>query len=318
MLAGGCSPSLIQQIASRHEYRLLASKMPAQHRRGEPLPSPSPPATAFSWTPFLVGAGASSIIGAIALYSAGGYQRWAQQVGALSVTSTAALAMRADAGGDIGLTAIRGQVVPADPATVLVDVQADAPVVYASTQYNQRSHAVEAGKLVEKTRYLKSDQQSVPFYVADGSGAVAVLDASLGTPPLRDLPTVFTHVQDEGSYELVLTPRNLRLADSRERERAFGIEKTASVLTAGTLLTVVGKATLDKHGVLRMAAGVGPYAISTETLSSIVDGFASSASTTRNMGIFFLVLSAGLLAGAAAYSAWSSDKEATSATDDPI
>jgi len=271
----------------------------------------------WSWTAAGVASSVAAGISALLFSSASSSRAGADVVARLEVTPVRILLARATPGGDIGLAAVRATVEPADGQAVLQEAGAGAAVVIARAEYTSLSHVIVGGKLEEKRTYLDADVKSVPWHLRDAAGGIALLDASLGDPPLRRLPKSFTHVQDAGQLEVSVNRHSINVNDSRDRERSFGIERVASVLTAGTLLTVVGRATVDASGAVRISAGAGPFAVSTDTLAGVVDSFRSAGSWKAGFAWFFLAVSGGILVATAVSRARAAGGAGATEREDP-
>lgn len=72
------------------------------------------------------------------------------------------------------------------------------------------------------------------------------------------------------------------------------------MLKVGTLLTLVGRATLDNRGVLSFSArGSGPAALTADTLSSVIDAARAAGASTQIMGWVLVAIGATITAGGA-------------------
>ncbi|RYY33956.1 hypothetical protein EON62_03735, partial [archaeon] len=179
--------------------------------------------------------------------------------------------------GESELVAVRGAAAAEDASKCLLVAGAPAPVVYMDTAVHVHSHAIEAGKLVERKRFAKMQTFRTGWKAQDATGEVRVHE-SMGAPsPLLDLPAVFERLEEPMALELALTRNGIVLYDKRDRERAFGISKSHSVLSVGTLLTLVGHIVVRPDGSAEIRAGTGPAIISTDTLAGIVRSYQSSS-----------------------------------------
>jgi hypothetical protein len=226
---------------------------------------------------------------------------------------------------DVGTVAIRGVVVPRDTAAPIFEPSV-GDVVARSEEWVGVSHCIQdrtadgrayhTPVIVEKRRMLPSPPpQSVPWMLIDHAdyprykagqrtGMIsAVLESSMPSPPLTTLPVVssplssandgFTAVTSNGTF-------HVHQSSSESRERLFMLERLISVLPVGAVLTVVGRGEgRAGEGSLHFtASATGLAEVSTETLQGIIDGYASSSSTSRVWGYIFL----GIGAAAALYS----------------
>jgi hypothetical protein len=79
-------------------------------------------------------------------------------------------------------------------------------------------------------------------------------------------------------------------------ERVVGIEHIHRVLLAGTVLTVVGRATMGETGAggvgLRFSAGVGPFPgiVSTDTLPMIAESYFASSDSSKRACVAFGII----------------------------
>lgn len=79
------------------------------------------------------------------------------------------------------------------------------------------------------------------------------------------------------------------------------------MLKAGTLLTLVGRATLDNRGILTFSArGSGPAALSADTLAGVIEAAREAGETSRIfgwvlVGIGATITAAGAIAGLLQY-----------------
>ena len=237
----------------------------------------------------------AAAVAALLHWFASGQTSRADALSALGSDTVATIAKRADAGGDAGMGAIRGAVVLVDPKSAIEVPGVHEPVAMLQTETAVRKMGVVNGKLVEKTSRGATSTSSVEWLVHDSTGSASVAP-SIGAPKLRACPSAYEPVTDEGSLEIGFgRAGSLEVHRSTERERIIGIERTPYVLTAGTMLTVVGRATLDSRGGLRFVAGSGllPSLVSTQTLGEIIDSYNSAASSLRAVG--WVVLGAGVL-----------------------
>jgi hypothetical protein len=264
---------------------------------------------------------AAALVGGLAAgvqWYGGGRAREAATLESMRVQPIAEVVQSADAGGDAGYRAIRGMVAPLDKNNVLTVPGVAAPVVLARTQHVLCSHvADERGRIQERRRHVGSSSDARPYVLLDASTAPAgpragaspagaVLAPSV-EPPLAAAPTQFERLQDGGDWRLSVRGLGsdspaLVLYDMRPNERIFALERLPSVLTAGTLLTVVGRATVDGTGRLQLGggAGAGPLFVSTDTLAGIVQGLHSTSSSAR-VAAGVLGCIAAVCAGVAAY-----------------
>lgn len=191
-------------------------------------------------------------------------------------------------GGGVGASrAVRGIVTPLDPAKKLVEAGFPQGVVVQDLHFTSLSMAVAAGKLVERRTFVKSDFRDAGWVLQDSTGTASV-DGTIGAVPLQPVATTVAHVEDHGQYQLLITEHGLSLQNSGDKERVFGLERAGRALGVGTVLTVVGAASVDPRGGLLFSAGVGPYAVTEMTLSALAAEWLSTASWTRFWGIGFL------------------------------
>jgi hypothetical protein len=277
------------------------------------MPSSIDPRSRSDYGPPLV---AAALVGGLAAgvqWYGSGRAREAATLESMRVQPIAEVVQSADAGGDAGYRAIRGMVAPLDKNNVLTVPGVAAPVVLARTQHVLCSHvADERGRIQERRRHLGSSSDARPYVLLDssttpaGPRAGAVLAPSVD-PPLAAAPTQFERLQDGGDWRLSVRGLGsdspaLVLYDMRPNERIFALERLPSVLTAGTLLTVVGRATIDGTGRLQLGggAGAGPLFVSTDTLAGIVQGLRDTSSSAR-VAAGVLGCIAAVCAGVAAY-----------------
>lgn len=83
------------------------------------------------------------------------------------------------------------------------------------------------------------------------------------------------------------------------RRLLLGVETAARVLTAGTVLTAVGHASLDASGGLVLSAGAGPTVLSLDPLPVVVAAVQAASATKRGAAWVVGALAAGLAVWAA-------------------
>lgn len=209
------------------------------------------------------------------------------------VEPIAAVIRRADTGGDAGMAAVRGLVVVEDPQQALRVPGVAEPVAIVREDVALRKMTIVENKLQERTVHAASKLERCKWVLQDSTGA-ATVGGSMPLPELRAAPMQYEPVSDEGLLEVRLR-RDGVYVTSRDRERVVGIQRTPYVLTAGTMLTVIGRATLDGLGGLSFSAGPGPLPslVTTQTLAEIRDSYSNAGWWARAAGYVFLAIGAG-------------------------
>jgi hypothetical protein len=247
---------------------------------------------------------AAASAGIAVWYSSSESQR-SRALSQLHVEPIAHVVARANAAGDAGLVAIRGAVqLEAPSETGILVPGVTSPVVRSEETHYAVTHVVRDGGIVRRDVYVGSGQHEKPWVISDASGAAARPDSSLGSPPLTKAPVQFERVEDASGLRLRLSARGGQLSLSLEEVApsavVVGLEHRPRVLTAGTLLTIVGRATLDGSGkgLLLVAGGPGePFGLSTDSLATMVVRAASHAQAARLVSQIL----AGVAGAAAAY-----------------
>lgn len=125
-----------------------------------------------------------------------------------------------------------------------------------------------------------STTYSTQWFLADDSRRGVMVDESLGTPPLtsagasRQTPLPLWNAVAYSSAA----------GSGRATTRLpVALEEAEEVLRLGTLLTVVGSATLTSDGLVKFAAGTGTSVLSERPLHDVVDSFLVSVRRARSV-----------------------------------
>lgn len=210
----------------------------------------------------------------------------------MHVETISGIVHRADVGGDAGYAAIRAAVVLEDPKQAIVLNGVSDKVAYVREDVSLRRMSIVNNQLSETSSKASQEERSVNWGLQDSTGMATVSNAfTVPREELQHAPPHYEPVNDSGSLELGYKPGegSFTVRNTRTRERIIGIDRQSSYLSAGTLLTVIGRATLDARGGLHFTAASGliPTLITTRTLGEVTAGWRDSAWWVRAFALSF-------------------------------
>lgn len=240
----------------------------------------------------LLASAAGAAMGLALLWWGHSKEAEANALSQLKIEKIASILGRANASGDAAeLAAIRGYVVipPGVEPVPVAGLSATDTVVVCDEDYILRKVAVnpQTGKLVEKSEFFKTRRKEASeWLVQDETGAATLSDSF--HPSLEAGPGHYEPVRAGFTPEILIgNDGSVAVRDKRDRERIVGVETVRHILKAGTLLTVVGRATVDGKGVLRFTASasspLGAIA-DTRTLGQLIDDAKSGVGFLKKAG----------------------------------